>query len=47
MCFQVCFNTKPSEKKIAENLSEIKGKLKNAAAMKELAKECMQGKESI
>ncbi len=47
MCFQVCFNTKPSEKKIAENLSEIKGKLKNAAALKELAKECMQGKESI
>ena len=44
MCFQVCFTTKPNEKKVAEDLEEIKA-APNAAQAKELAKKCLVGNE--
>ena len=43
-CFQVCFNCKADEKSVMEKLSAVKSKPKGAAA-KELAKECLKGRE--
>ena len=44
MVFTACFTTKPSEKKVAEDLSALKGK-PDAKKAKELAKECLLGNE--
>ena len=43
-CFQVCFNCKADEKSVMEKLNVVKSKPKGAAA-KELAKECLKGRE--
>jgi len=45
MCFQVCFNSKPNEKKIKELLGARKSGPKDTAEAKELAKECLEGSE--
>lgn len=45
MAFQVCFNTKPSEKKVMEDLQELKAAPKGAK-VKELAKQCLSGHEN-
>lgn len=45
MCFQVCFTCKASEKYVLEQLSELKAAPKNAASLKNLAKECLAGRE--
>ena len=46
MCFQVCFTTKPNDKKVQELLQELKAPPKDAAAIKELAKQCITGNET-
>ena len=46
MCFQVNFTTKPNEKKVVEELQDLKKAPKSDAEARELAKRCLVGNES-